>query len=100
MISDPRQQKLASNLVNNSINVGKGDKVWIDAIGCDYQLVGHIVREVYKNGGYPFVNIIDKRLQKEILKGATPEYLKIWADRDSAFMDKIKTASLLPAVAI
>lgn len=89
MISDPRQQKLASNLVNNSINVGKGDKVWIDAIGCDYQLVGHIVREVYKNGGYPFVNIIDKRLQKEILKGATPEYLQIWADRDSAFMDKM-----------
>ena len=89
MISDARQEKLAKNLVNYSIKVGKGDKVWIDAIGCDYQLVAHIVREVYKNGGYPFVNVIDRRLQKEVLKGATPEYLKIWADRDADFMDKM-----------
>ena len=75
MISDERQAKLAKNLVNYSIKVGKGDKVWIDAIECDYQLVAHIVREVYKNGGYPFVNIINKRLQKELLKGATPRLL-------------------------
>jgi len=89
MISDERQQILAKNLVNYSIHVGKGDKVWIDAIGCDFELVGHIVREVYKNGGYPFVNVIDKRLQREVLKGATPEYLKIWAKRDADFMDKM-----------
>ena len=34
MILDKRQEVLAHNLVNYSIHVGKGDKVWIDAIGC------------------------------------------------------------------
>ena len=34
MIVDKRQEVLAHNLVNYSIHVGKGDKVWIDAIGC------------------------------------------------------------------
>lgn len=89
MIEDARQVKLAKNLVNYSVKVGKGDKVWIDAKGCDYQLVANIIREVYKNGGMPFVNITDSRLQREVLKGATPEMLDVWAERDAAFMDKM-----------
>ena len=46
MIHDPRQQKLASNLVNYSCSVGKGDRVWIDARGCDWQLVALLVKEI------------------------------------------------------
>ena len=89
MIIDKRQEVLAHNLVNYSIHVGKGDKVWIDAIGCGEQLPACIIREVYKNGGIPFLNIIDKRLEKEILKGATAEMLDMWAKRDADFMDKM-----------
>ena len=89
MILDKRQEVLAHNLVNYSIHVGKGDKVWIDAIGCGEQLPACIIREVYKNGGIPFLNIIDKRLEKEILKGATAEMLDMWAKRDADFMDKM-----------
>ena len=44
---------------------------------------------MYKNGGIPFLNIIDKRLEKEILKGATAEMLDMWAKRDADFMDKM-----------
>ena len=89
MIIDKRQEVLAHNLVNYSIHVGKGDKVWIDAIGCGEQLPACIIREVYKNGGIPFLNIIDKRLEKEILKGATAQMLDMWAKRDADFMDKM-----------
>ncbi len=89
MIQDPRQVKLAKNLVNYSVRVGKGDKVWIDAIGCDYQLVALIVKEVYANGGMPFVFVQDRRIQREILKGATPDMLDVWAQRDCDFMDKM-----------
>ena len=42
-----------------------------------------------QNGGIPFLNIIDKRLEKEILKGATAEMLDMWAKRDADFMDKM-----------
>ena len=50
MLHDVRQQKLASNLVNCSCQVKKGDRVWIDARGCDWQLVALLVKEIYKNG--------------------------------------------------
>ncbi|MEG2450386.1 MAG: aminopeptidase [Clostridia bacterium] len=89
MISDKRQQILAHNLVNFSCSVQKGEKVWIDAAGCDYQLVAHIIREIYKVGGMPFLNLKDNRLQREILNGATTEMIDIWAERDAAFMDKM-----------
>ncbi len=89
MIQDNRQQVLARNLVRYSVSVGKGDKVWIDASGCDYQLVALLVREIYEAGGLPFVHIKDNRIHRELLKGATPELLDIWAERDAAFMDKM-----------
>ena len=38
MISDERQKKLANVLVDFSVGCKEGDKVWIDGIGCDYQL--------------------------------------------------------------
>lgn len=90
MIQDIRQQKLAENLVRYSVNVQKGDKVWIDAGGCDYQLVAHLIREIYAAGGMPFLNIRDNRLHRELIKGATDEMLDIWAERDAAFMDKMQ----------
>ncbi len=89
MISDIRQQRLAENLVGYSVKVGKGDKVWIDVIGESGALPACIVREVYKRGGMPFVNYIDKRMLREILKGASGEMLDIWAKRDVAFMEQM-----------
>lgn len=87
MIADERQKLLAKNLVCHSVKVKKGDKVWIDAIGDCGVLTECIIREVYKNGGLPFVNIVDKKILREILLGATPEYLNIWSKRDCDFMD-------------
>ena len=88
MISDERQKKLANVLVDFSIGCKEGDKVWIDGIGCDYQLIGHIIREVYAHGGMPFVNILDNKITREIVKGASDEMLKTWAKRDGDFMSQ------------
>ena len=38
MLTDVRLEKLAKNLVNYSCRVKKGEKVWIDFSGVDYQL--------------------------------------------------------------
>ena len=89
MIHDDRQRILAKNLVNYSCEVAKGDKVWIDAAGCDSSFVSLLVREVYAAGGMPFVNIRDNKIQREILAGASNEMLDIWAERDAAFMEKM-----------
>lgn len=89
MIHDDRQRILAKNLVNYSCEVAKGDKVWIDAAGCDSSFVSLLVREVYAAGGMPFVNIRDNKIQREILAGASNEMLDMWAERDAAFMEKM-----------
>ncbi len=86
---DQREQVLAHNLVNYSIEVKKGDKVWIDAIGCGESLPTCLIREIYAVGGIPFLNIINKRLEKELLLGASDEMLTLWAQRDCDFMDKM-----------
>ena len=39
MLLDPRIEKLAYNLVNYSCDVQKGENVFIEATGVDYQLV-------------------------------------------------------------
>lgn len=82
MITDTRLQKLAYNLVNFSIRLKEGEKVWINAKACDYQFVNHIIKEVYRVGGYPFVVIENDRITRELLKGLTPEMVKLQAKID------------------
>jgi len=89
MLDNERQRKLAKVLVEYSISCKKGDKVWIDVKGCDFGLTANLIREVYSNGGYPFVHIEDARVLREILNGADEEYIKIITKRDAEFMDQM-----------
>ena len=89
MLVDPRQETLAHNLVTYSIDMKKGEKVLIEASGCDYQLVVCLVREVYKGGGLPFVSYEDKRIKRELLKNIKEEQLNMMAERDAAFMNQM-----------
>lgn len=89
MLIDVRLEKLAKNLVNYSCRVKKGEKVWIDFSGVDYQLVAHIVREIYAVGGYPFVFMSDNRIKREILKGSSKEYWEILTKHDEQFMSQM-----------
>ena len=82
MLVDFRQEKLAHNLVTYSIDMKKGEKVLIEASGCDYQLVACLVREVYKGGGLPFVSYEDKRIKRELLKNIKEDQLNLMAERD------------------
>lgn len=89
MIADVRQIKLAKNLVNYSVKVAKGDKVWLDVIGDCGNLAEIVVKEIYAAGGVPFVNVVDRRLQRATLMGASEEQLQIMSERDCALMDKM-----------
>lgn len=89
MLGDKRQELLAHNLVNYSIDLKKSEKVLIEASGCDYQFVGYLIREVYKGGGMPFVIYEDKRIKRELLKNISEEQLNLMAERDAEFMNKM-----------
>ena len=87
---DQRLQKLANNLVNYSVKVQKGDKVWINYIGEDTEdLARALVKEVYAAGGMPFPHFESQRVHRELLMGCNDEQLRIMCETDSAMMSQM-----------
>lgn len=80
---DQRIDKLANILVNYSCSLKKGEKILIEAKGIDYMLVNALVKEVYKVGAYPFVEMYDNRVTRELLLGETEELAKLKAKYDA-----------------
>ena len=58
-MTDERLKVLARNLVNYSCSLKKGEKILIEAMDTDPEFVCALVDEVYKVGGYPFVNLLN-----------------------------------------
>jgi aminopeptidase len=84
---DKRIQVLAHNLVTYSMNVQKGEKVYIHYIGeSTRELARQIVKEVYKVGGVPFPHFTDTRLQREVLLNCTEEQIALMGKIDAAEM--------------
>lgn len=81
-MQDLRIEKLAYNLINYSCSLKKGEKVLIEAKGIDYTLVSALVREAYKVGAIPLVEIYDNRVTRELLLGQTEEQAKLRAKLD------------------
>lgn len=74
---DLRVEKLADLLVSYSCNVQKDEKVLISYEGdCCKDLVRQIVKNVYKRGGMPYVEIRDSAITREILMGCSEEQIE------------------------
>lgn len=87
---DIRINELAKNLVNYSCSLKAGEKVLIESNGTEgLSLVKQIIKEVYKIGGIPFVNIKKSDVERELLLGATEEQLKLAADVDKRRMEQM-----------
>lgn len=85
---DSRIKLLASNLINYSCKVEKGEKVLIHYIGDSTKLLAkELVNEVYKAGGIPFLDTTDVRLQRELLLQASQEQLELMASWDCLRMN-------------
>ena len=55
---DERLKKLASNLINYSCSLKKGEKILIEAMDTDEEFLCELVKNVYKVGAYPFVHVL------------------------------------------
>lgn len=85
-MQDERVNKLAKNLINYSCSLKKGEKVLIEAKGIDYMLVNALVKEAYAVGAYPFVELYDNRVTRQLLLGESEELAKMRARFDGARM--------------
>lgn len=88
-MKDPRFEQLAQNLVTYSTRVQPGEHVLIHAIGQVPELVSALVRKVYEAGGNPYVQLIDQKIHRELMKGATEEQLGVMAEAEVAFMKQM-----------
>ena len=73
---DQRIVTLAQGLVNYSCNVRPGEKVLVSYEGSDAKpLVRQIIKEVYKAGGFPYQEIRDSAVTREIMLHCSEEQL-------------------------
>ncbi len=87
---DERIKLLAKNLINYSCRLKKREKVLISNGGfASLDLIKALVREAYKVGAIPFVNISNNSIERELLKGATKEQLELLAEVDAKKMEQM-----------
>jgi len=79
-------KKLADVLVGYSTKVQPAERVLIDAYDIPVDMVDILVQGVVDAGGIPFVDTMQTRVRRLILRNATEEQLAILRERDLAFM--------------
>ena len=84
---DTRVKKLADLLVHYSCDLKKGEKILISYEGeCCKPLIRQIIKEVYAVGAYPYVEIRDSAITREILLGCEEEQIRFKDEIDLAQM--------------
>lgn len=89
-MTDPRISTLAKNLVNYSCELQKGEKILIEAIGLESELVKELIKEVYAVGGVPFVMIKNNAVERAILMNASREQMEMKAVFEGAVMKEMQ----------
>ncbi|RXT13491.1 aminopeptidase [Ammoniphilus sp. CFH 90114] len=79
-MKDPRLSQLAKNLIQYSTQIQPGEKVLIEMRGEATDLLRLVVKEVYAAGGFPYVQITNPQVVREIMLGASDEQLTLQAD--------------------
>lgn len=83
---DPRIRQLAHGLVTFSCDLKPGEKILIESIGGNDDLVRALIKEAYAAGGTPFLWLSDKAFERDLLLGGSVEQLRQRAVWDSAVM--------------
>ncbi|MDR1939317.1 MAG: aminopeptidase [Clostridiales bacterium] len=80
MLLDKRLSRLAKNLVHYSCELKKGEKILIEfSDSIDYQLINCIVKEVFNVGAYPFLQMNNDRIKREIMLNMSEELAGLMA---------------------
>ena len=87
---DPRIKKLADNIINYSCALKKGEKVLIESIGQQDELVNELVRKAYEVGGIPYVKLIHPSVERNLLMHCTKEQLELKTKLDKELMSNMQ----------
>lgn len=87
---DPRIKKLADIIINYSCNLQKGEKVLIESIGQQDELVNELIRKAYEAGGIPYVKLIHPSVERNILMNCTKQQLELRTKLDKELMSNMQ----------
>ena len=74
---DDRITKLASNLVGYSCDIQAGERVLVSYEGDSTKpLVKEIIKEIYKKGGFPYTDIRDSSVTRQVMLGACEQQIQ------------------------
>jgi aminopeptidase len=79
-LKDLRLQNMAAGLIGYSVNLQPGERILIEVIDAGVPLALAVVKEVYRVGGVPFVQVRNKQVEREIMLAATEIQLNQWAE--------------------
>ncbi len=82
--------KLADLLIGHSVTLQPGEHVLIEAFDVPDQMVIAAMRAARRAGGHPHVALRNNRILRELCKGAGADNITVWADCDSARMDRVQ----------
>ncbi len=75
--------KLASNLLNHSVKLQKGEKILIEMLGTDCSdLAIELIKQAKKLGAIPLFNIIDYKVLKEMILNCNVEQIEAYRKCD------------------
>ena len=78
---DCRIKKLSDVLVNYSCKVQKGEKVLISYEGdCCKTLIKQLIKDIYSLGGYPYYNMRDSEVSRELIMKCEQDQLEFMKD--------------------
>ena len=87
---DKRIKKLASNLLNHSVKLQKGEKILIEMLGLDCSnLACELIKQSKQIRAIPVFNIIDYKVLKELLLNCDEEAVKEYAKYDLEKMQNV-----------
>lgn len=86
-MKDERIEKLAKNLLNHSVSLKKNEHILIEILGEDAIPLGkELIKQAEQIGAYPYFNIINYEILREMLKNASEEQIKMYTKHDSQRM--------------
>ena len=71
---DARISKLAKNILKNSVQLQKGEKIYIEAFGASTKdFFNELIKETIKLGAVPFYFYNDASFEKILIEGANKQ---------------------------
>lgn len=86
---DKRIAQLAENILKNSVQLKKGEKIYIEAFGASTKdFFNELIKETVKLGAVPFYFYNDASFEASLIEGAEPQQIEAYASIHKNLMEQ------------